>query len=169
MQARGALPNSFGSAPFKPKLGIAPRLGINFDLFGDHSTVVKLHYGKYFHQMRDLMYTAWEPQGPYQEYIWGGVLNMWAEEEFEEFGEWPDEYPWPADEWILDFEDPWEPYKVDPNLKYPYMQQFVVGIERELGRDVSVSASFIYRTNLRFTSGSILVKMSFTSRIPKKA
>ena len=147
MQARGALPNSFDSAPFKPKLGFAPRLGVNIDLFGDHTTVVKLHYGKYFHQMRDLMYTPWEPQGPYQEYIWGGVLNMWAEEEFEEAGEWPEEYPWPEDEWILDFEDPWEPYKVDPNLKYPYMRQFVVGIERELGRDVSVSASFIYRTN----------------------
>jgi hypothetical protein len=147
MQARGALPNSFDSAPFRPKLGFAPRLGVNFDLFGDHTTVIKLHYGKYFHQMRDLMYTPWEPQGPYQEYIWGGVLNMWAEEEFEETGEWPEEYPWPQDEWVLDFEDPWEPYKIDPNLKFPYMQQFVVGIERELGRDVSVSASFIYRTN----------------------
>jgi len=147
LHVRGALPRSFDKAPFRPKLGIAPRFGISFDIFGDHTTVFKAHYGRYYHQMRDLMYTPWEPQGPYQEYVWGGVLNMWAEEEFEETEEWPEEYPWPDNEYILDFEDPWEPYTIDPDLRFPYMRQFVLGMERELGRDISVSASFIYRTN----------------------
>jgi len=123
LHVRGDLPRSFDKTPFRPKLGIAPRFGISIDIFGDHSTVFKAHYGRYYHQMRDLMYTPWEPQGPYQEYIW-------------EDGEW-----------MLDFEDKWEPYTIDPDLKFPYMRQFVVGIERELGKDISVSASFIYRTN----------------------
>jgi hypothetical protein len=147
VQVRGDLPRSFDEAPFRPKLGIAPRLGISIDVFGDHTTVFKAHYGRYYHQYRDLMYTPWEPQGSYKEYIWGRTLNFWAEEEFEETGEYPEEYPWPADERYLDFEDPWEPYTIDPDLKFPYMRQFVVGVERELGRDISVSASFIYRTN----------------------
>jgi hypothetical protein len=147
VHVRGALPRSFDKAPLRPKLGIAPRFGITIDLFGDHTTVLKAHYGRYYHQMRDLMYTYWEPRGTKEAYIWGDVMNMWAEEAFEEEGEpYPDEYPWPA-EWILDFEDPWESYTIDPNLKFPYMRQFVVGLERELGRDISVSAAFIYRTN----------------------
>ncbi len=136
MQARGNLP-SFAKAPFRPKLGIAPRLGVSIDIFGDHSTVLKAHYGRYYHQMRDLMYTPWEPQGPYQEYVWGPVIEDWEGLEPGTIGE----------QWVLDFEDPWEAYTIDPNLKFPYMRQFVVGIERELGKDISVSASFIYRTN----------------------
>jgi len=136
MHARGDLP-SFNEAPFRPKLGIAPRLGVSIDIFGDHTTVFKAHYGRYYHQMRDLMYTPWEPQGSYQEYVWGPVLEEWEELPPGTYGE----------QWVLDFEDPWEPYKIDPNLKFPYMRQFVLGLERELGKDVSVSASFIYRTN----------------------
>jgi len=137
LHVRGDLPRSFDKAPFRPKLGIAPRFGISFDIFGDHSTVFKAHYGRYYHQMRDLMYTPWEPQGPYQEYVWGPVMEDWEGLEPGTIGE----------QWVLDFEDPWEPYTIDPDLKFPYMRQFVLGIERELGKDVSVSASFIYRTN----------------------
>jgi len=147
LHIRGALPRSYDKAPFRPKLGIAPRFGISIDIFGDHSTVFKAHYGRYYHQMRDLMYTPWEPQGPYQEYVYGRALNFWAEEEFEETGEYPEGYPWPEHERYLEFEDPWEPVTIDPDLKFPYMRQFVVGLERELGKDISVSASFIYRTN----------------------
>lgn len=137
VHVRGALPRSFDKAPFRPKLGIAPRFGITIDIFGDHSTVLKLHYGRYYHQMRDLMYTYWEPRGTKEGYIWGTVLEDWE-------GLPPGTY---GEQWVLDFEDPWEPYTIDPNLKFPYMRQFVVGLERELGRDISVSAAFIYRTN----------------------
>jgi hypothetical protein len=75
--------------------------------------------------MRDLMYTYWEPRGTKESYIWDAD----------------------AADWELVFEDPWEPYTIDPDLKFPYMRQFVVGLERELGKDISVSAAFIYRTN----------------------
>lgn len=125
LHVRGHLPRSFDKAPFRPKLGIAPRFGITFDIFGDHSTVLKAHYGRYYHQMRDLMYTPWEPRGTKQGFIWDDVVG----------------------DWELDFEDPWEPYTIDPDLRFPYMRQFVVGLERELGKDISVSAAFIYRTN----------------------
>ena len=134
---KGWLPRYQDEAMFTPKLGIAPRLGITYDIFGDHSTVLKVHYGRYYHQTRDLMFSPMEPQSDYEEYTWGTVL-----EEME--GVPPGTY---GEQWILQLEDVWEPYQIDPDLKHPYMQQFVVGIERELAKDISVGASFIYRTN----------------------
>jgi hypothetical protein len=38
-------------------------------------------------------------------------------------------------------------YRKDPDLKQTYMDQFTVGIERELIKDFSIGATFIYRTN----------------------
>jgi len=147
---KGWLPRYQDEAVFTPKLGIAPRLGITYDIFGDHSTVLKAHYGKYYHQTRDLMFSPMEPQTDYKEWTIGWRANELAEEIFVEEGEYPDwatGYPYDDDVWALTLDDPWEPYKIDPDLKHPYMQQFVVGIERELGKDMSVGATFIYRTN----------------------
>jgi len=36
-------------------------------------------------------------------------------------------------------------YTLDPDIKHPYMNQFTVSIERELFRDASLSATYIYR------------------------
>jgi hypothetical protein len=133
---------------FKPKTGVAPRLGLTFDVFGDHSTAIKAHYGKYYQGMIGMLYLHLQPQGDSRFYTWGGVLNEWAEEEFDETGEWPDEYPFPED-WVFDWEDKWEnEYTVDPNLRMPYMNQYVLGIERELGEDISIGVSYIYRSTL---------------------
>jgi hypothetical protein len=147
---RGYVPSQ-STAVYAPKLGIAPRFGLTFDLFGDHTTALKAHYGKYYHGIMAQFYMRLQPQGAFREYVWGEVYNMWSEEAFEEEGEHFEGYPFPEDEWILDFEDVWEnEYTVDPNLKMAYMNQYVIGIERELMKDVSVGASFIYRTNHDF-------------------
>jgi len=123
---RGNLPDPLG-AVYKPKLGIAPRIGLTFDVFGDHSTALKAHYGKYYHGIMGMFYLHFQPQGTYSEWFW----------------EDPD--------WVLDFEDVWEnKYTIDPDLKMAYMNQYVIGFERELGRDISIEASFIYRTNHDF-------------------
>jgi outer membrane receptor protein involved in Fe transport len=79
---RGNLPDPLG-AVYKPKLGIAPRLGLTFDVFGDHSTALKAHYGKYYHGIMGMFYLHFQPQGTYSEWFW----------------EDPD--------WVLDFEDVW--------------------------------------------------------------
>jgi hypothetical protein len=36
-------------------------------------------------------------------------------------------------------------YSIDPDIKHPSMDQLVAGVERVLGKDLSVSLSFIYR------------------------
>ncbi len=123
-----------GSTPldgtiFKPQTGIAPRLGITFDVLGDHTTALKLHYGKYYH----------------------GVMGMWFGH-FSQRGQFA-EYEWNGEEYELLFDESWdESFQVDPNLKFPYLNNYVVGIERELGRDMSVGVSYIYRVNKDFIS-----------------
>lgn len=134
---RGYVPGVSGAA-YAPKTGLAPRIGITYNIFGDNSTALKLHYGKYYHGLMVQFYFRLQPQGGERAYIWGPVLEEWEEEPPGTYGE----------QWVLDYEDVWEnEYTVDPNLKMAYMNQYVIGIERELGRDVSVGASFIYRTN----------------------
>jgi len=124
---RGYLPSFDPEPAFAPKMGIAPRLGITYDVFGDHSTALKAHYGKYYHGLMGMFYLHLEPQGTYSEW-------------FYEDGDW-----------VLDFEDPWvDKYKVDENLKMAYMNQYVIGIEREIIKDVSAGINFIYRTNHDF-------------------
>lgn len=120
---RGYVPGVQGAA-YSPKMGIAPRLGMTFDVFGDNSTALKAHYGKYYHGIMGQFYMRLQPQGGVREFIWDG------------------------DAWVLDWENKWEnEYTVDPNLKMAYMNQYVLGIERELGKNVSAGVSFIYRTN----------------------
>jgi hypothetical protein len=136
---------------FKPKDGWAPRLGITVDLLGDHTTALKLHYGRYYHGIMGMWFGHWSYAEEYSEYVHGDILNMWAEEEFEEEGEpFPDEYPWPS-EYVLDFEESFEAaYTIDPNLKYPHVDNFVIGLERELGRDMIFGVSYISRRNKNF-------------------
>jgi len=134
---RGYVP-SVGGAAYAPKMGIAPRLGLTYDLLGDKSTILKAHYGKYYHGMMVQFFMRLQPQGNFREYIWGPVLES-------QQGLPPGTY---GNQWILNYEDIWKnKYTVDPNLKMPYMNQYVIGIERELWKDVSAGASFIYRQN----------------------
>jgi len=130
-----------GSTPtdgtiFKPKDGIAPRVGITIDLFGDNSTALKLHYGKYYHGVMGMWFGHWSEKGYYEEYFWNG-------EEYE-----------------LDFRETWDiAYRIDPDLRFPYLHNFVVGIERELGKDMVFGVTAIYRTNKDFISNINLTGM----------
>jgi hypothetical protein len=84
---------------------------------------LKAHYGKYYLAMIGTMFLQWEPQDPSRLY------------------EWQD------GEYRLLYEDIWEgKYTVDPNLKFPHLHNFVVGLERELGTDISLAVTFMYRT-----------------------
>jgi len=145
---RGYVPGVSG-AVFAPKTGFAPRIGITFDVFGDNSTALKAHYGKYYHGLFGQFFFRLQPQGGLRQYAMGWAMNMWAEDAFIEEGDpYPDDYPWDDDKWVLDWEDTWESeYTMDPDIKMAYMNSYVIGIEREIVKDVSVGASFIYRTN----------------------
>ena len=103
---------------------IAPRLGFTFDIFGDKSTVLKAHYGQFtegmFASYHDRMNTAYSDA---VSYYWDLGSSEWVEFERVSHGKWA----------------------IDPDIKHPYMEQFTVGIERELFKDASFSVTYINR------------------------
>jgi len=119
---RGDL-ESFTGAAFAPRTGIAPRLGAVWDLGGNRKTLLRGHYGKYFHGMKAAYYMNMEREELYQEYYWDGQ------------------------DWVLFFEDPWEDYVVDPDLSMPYMQQYVLSLERELLLGFTAEVAYIERVH----------------------
>ena len=102
----------------------APRVGMAWDLFGDHTTVLKAHWGRF----TEAMYTSvCDRLNPVENF------NDWVGYEFID-GEWIEWARWPY--YASTFAD---------TYGHPYMDQWTVGIERELFKDTSLSISYINR------------------------
>jgi hypothetical protein len=101
--------------------GLAPRIGITFDVFGDHTTAIKAHYGRYYEQMRITdVYTAMDIPDFYIYFYEDG-------------------------EWIEDFVDQLGSARVDPDIRQPGSDQYSFSIERELATDLSIEFAYIYK------------------------
>ncbi len=103
---------------------IAPRVGLTYDLLGDKSTVLKLHYGQFTEAMHTSYHAPLNPASAYHDivsYYWD---NGWLE---------------------FDRIVHQNLYTLDPHIKHPYSNQFTAGIEREIMRDTSLSITYIYR------------------------
>jgi hypothetical protein len=137
---------SMPGTQYKPKANPAPRIGFTYDIFGDHTTALKAHWGRYYESAYGYTFGDLEsPISPWTAYYWDGA------------------------DWQLDYSIPPEQsqYRMDDNIKQTYMDQFTVGIERTIGRDVSVGVTFIHRKNKDIidyinTTG-IFEQASFTS------
>ncbi|OGD22458.1 MAG: hypothetical protein A2W03_02525 [Candidatus Aminicenantes bacterium RBG_16_63_16] len=106
---------------------VAPRLGFTYDILGDKTTVFKAHYGRYTEGMFASYHDRLNPASAFKDsvgYYWDTDFHEWVE-----FSRTVYE----------------ELYKVADNIKHPYMNQFVVGIERELFKDTSFSVNYINR------------------------
>ena len=103
---------------------LAPRIGFAFDLLGDKTTILKAHYGQYTEGVYTYTFDRLAPQwsNKYLEY-WDPVNNSWYLYRTILHGQW----------------------KVDDGTKHPYMEQWTVGIERELFKDASFSVTYINR------------------------
>jgi hypothetical protein len=104
---------------------IAPRLGFTFDLLGDKTTVFKAHYGQFTEAMMTGIYDRMNPASVYSDF----VSSYWDGAEWVEFDRLVHE----------------NLYRMDPAVKHPYLDQYTVGLERELFKDASLSVSYIYR------------------------
>ena len=62
---------------FTPDLGIAPRVGLNINLGDDNDSVLKAHWGRYYHQVIALFYSRLAPESDYTGYIWNPDDEVW--------------------------------------------------------------------------------------------
>jgi outer membrane receptor protein involved in Fe transport len=106
---------------------IAPRLGFTFDIFGDKTTVLKAHYG----QFTEGMYASYHDR---LNTSYSDKIYYWWDPAAPELG-WQEYNRVSHGTWTI-----------DPNIKHPYLEQFTVGIERELFKDTSVSVTYINRS-----------------------
>jgi len=104
---------------------LAPRIGFTFDVFGDKTTVLKAHYGQFTEAMLSSYHDRMNP---------AAAVSDWVA------------YYWDGEQYVEDYRIVFENlYKISDDIKHPYMNQYVVSLERELFKDASVSVSYINR------------------------
>ena len=106
---------------------LAPRIGFTYDILGDKTTILKAHFGQFTEAMLASYHDRLNPDDAYSDFV--GYYYVPPD------GQW---YEW----FRVEHESL---YTLDPDIKHPYMNQFTVSIERELFRDASLSATYIYR------------------------
>ena len=104
---------------------VSPRFGIAWDATRDHKTVLRAHYGRYHEAFGTIEYQFTDTSRQTVQ-ITARVLGPNNYQELTRFTPAGNQF-------------------VDENIKQPHMDQFLVGVERELFTDFSVKAQFIQR------------------------
>jgi hypothetical protein len=99
-----------------------PRFGVAYDVTGDHKTVLKGFFGQYYEGAAFLHYSFALPGIN----DWIGYDNTTGE--------------------LVEVDRTVTPVaRVDPDIKKPRVDEFTLGIEREIGRDFRIQVTGIYR------------------------
>jgi hypothetical protein len=106
----------------------SPRIGINYQLTSDRKTIFRASYGRY---TKGLIIGDIEGATPAQ-----GILSVYG-------------YNWDtlAYDQLIYSRNPLTNIGIDKKLKAPFTHQFSFALEREVSRDFSLSATFIYKIN----------------------
>jgi hypothetical protein len=157
-------------------LTFSPRLGFTYDLTGDGKTLIRGNIARYGVHSPAWVATQVTAAGTaYATYYWFDPNGDDFVTTDELIG-----YPTAGVFGFSGF-DPWNPtklespYGIDTNLKSPYVDEILIGIERELIPDFSLSATFTYRLDTRYMwypyydkeTGAIESKDSWTGPIKK--
>jgi hypothetical protein len=120
---------------------LSPRLGLVFDVFGDGKTALKASWSRY---TEPLLGTNLFGTGINQP---GWLMAMWIDTNMNRQIDVTDSFipiSVPPSPLTLNASD-----VLDPNLKAPYTDEFVVGLERELFKNFSASISYINKKDNR--------------------
>lgn len=117
---------------------LSPRVGLVYDIFGNGKTALKVSLSRYYEPIWSGKYNA--PQ------LFGaGTLEWtWTDKNKNKLMDLP-----PIDTYALRAykeQDPDFMFYVD-DLKAPYMNEFLAGIEHELARDFRLGLQFVYKVN----------------------
>jgi hypothetical protein len=115
---------------------VSPRLGFNWKITDDGKTVLKGHYGRYY---RGVVTGEYDTVGPS---VTPQYIGNWdfANNRFD------------PDSLALNFDN--TNLRVDPGLKNPYTDQFIVGIERELFTNFGLAVNYVYKRGRNYTGWS---------------
>jgi outer membrane receptor protein involved in Fe transport len=110
--------------------GLAPRVGVAFDLAGDHRTVLKASFGRYYEALPVSYFEAALP-GPGDLVFYAIAGPSLIEVQRIPIG---------------------EPARVDSDIRHPHVDELTAGFERALGKDIRFSALGIWRRSADFVS-----------------
>jgi hypothetical protein len=103
-----------------------PRVGAAWDVTGDHHTVARAHYGRYYDMPFSYIYSFQDRAAI------STRINMVEVTPgvFEELSRESDGVP---------------AFSIDPHLRQSHVDQWVTGVERQLARDVAVETRYVHR------------------------
>jgi hypothetical protein len=118
---------------------LSPRIGVVYDIFGDGRTALKLSYARYFEPVWSAKYNGGQIFGA------GSVDSYhWFDDNNNKMMDLP-----PTDRYTLTQyteQDPNYTYYPD-DLKAPYMDEILAGVEHELVKDFKLGFQFIWKQN----------------------
>jgi len=104
---------------------IAPRAGVAWDLSSSHASILRMHFGRYHEAMVTSFYDFLDP------------LSQTSSIEANVTG--PGQYT------ETSRDDPFGAYSLDPNIRYPYADEWLMGFDRVIGQAASLTAQYIGR------------------------
>jgi Carboxypeptidase regulatory-like domain len=119
---RGSVPGHDGAFSAH---SLSPRIGAAWDVTGDHRTVLRAHYGRYHDEMVTSFYDFLDPLSQNPE----TVATVVGPNQFVD----PFTYPTAA------------AATIDPGIKYAFVEEYLVGAERQLPWGISAKAHYISR------------------------
>lgn len=148
-----AMPLLFGSGGEVPGAtvasywNIAPRVGFTFDLTGEGRSVLKGYWGRYYHNLN----SAWPDANP------GGnksVIYEFLDQNenglFDGADELGDRLSGSSDAGLGVERSAPVGESVDPNLQVPFVDEFSVSAEQQIGNDIGVRASVVHKRQTRY-------------------
>jgi len=115
----------------------APRLGVIYDVFADGKTALKANYSRYYNQAGNWIANYVNPNG----YTY--LYYRWADSNGDD--------AWQPGEQAA---SPYSAYSsqanmVDPGLQQPFTDEWVFGVDQEVGYNFALGATFTYRKDKR--------------------
>ena len=121
------------------KKNFEPRFGFAWDIFGTGRTAVRAGYGFLTRGQAGIMVQHGFEMPPFQR-----VVSLSPPASFSDpYGGGPDPFPYVVTIKNPDFAYPIQAFRVDPNFKDSYTQQFNLNVQQQIGSDVFIQMGYV--------------------------